>query len=239
MKGKDRPLAISGGFFGIIPANARHRALDNKGTPAMRLGVIFEKPTPELAAGTPFSHDDLKRIFKRLRENGGAIRRFSPRLSATLHALTDALTLENATNPDGQLRLRMFAAELLYETYLTLGEPEALAEGHDVIPQIRKWIDAHFAEKISVPQLVKLSGYGRSRFFSLFLADTGMTPNDYLVRIRIEKAKKLLSKTALDGTIRYLAFNCGFSSAAVFSSTFRKHTGISPREFRKAAIAHV
>ena len=239
LRGRDRPLAVSGGFFGIIPANARHRALDNKGTPAVRLGVIFEKPTPELADGTSFSHDDLKRIFKRLKENGGAVRRFSPRLSATLHALADALSIENATNPDGQLRLRMFAAELLYETYLTLGEPEALAEGHDVIPQIRKWIDAHFAERITGSQLVKLSGYGRSRFFSLFLADTGMTPNDYLVRVRIEKAKKLLSKPTLDGTILNLAVNCGFSSAAVFSSTFRKHVGVSPREFRNTAIAHV
>lgn len=53
---------------------------------------------------------------------------------------------------------------------------------------VRTKTAAHFAEKISAPQLVKLSGYGRSRFFSLFLADTGMTPNDYLVRVRIEKA---------------------------------------------------
>ena len=53
---------------------------------------------------------------------------------------------------------------------------------------VRTKTAAHFAEKISAPQLVKLSGYGRSRFFSLFLADTGMTPNDCLVRVRIEKA---------------------------------------------------
>lgn len=71
LKGRDRPLAISGGFFGIVPANARHRALGNKGTPAVRLGVIFENPSPEMARGTPFSPDDLKRIFRRFKENGG------------------------------------------------------------------------------------------------------------------------------------------------------------------------
>lgn len=234
--GKDRPLTVSGGSFAVIPANTRHRAPDNEGTPAVRLGVIFEKPTPEMADGTPFSPDDLKRIFRRFRENGGCVRRFSSSLSSALHELTGALTIENATNPDGQLRLRMLAAELLYETFATLGEPEALADGHDVIPQVRKWIDTHFAEKITVPRLVKLSGYGRSRFFSLFVADTGMPPNDYLVRVRIEKAKKLLSRQKPDGSMLDLAVNCGFKSAAVFSATFRKHVGMSPREFRAKAL---
>ena len=236
LRGSEHPLAIPGGSFGIIPANARHRALDSKGTPAVRLGVIFEQPSPEMADGTPFTSDDLRRIFRRFKENGGRTRRFSSHLSTTLHELTKSLSLENATHPDGQLRLRVLASELVYETFATLGETEALAEGHDVVPQVRKWIDAHFAEKIAIPQLVKLSGYGRSRFFSLFVADSGMTPNDYLVRVRIENAKKRLARPMLDGSMLDLAVACGFTSASVFSTTFRKHVGLSPREFRANAM---
>ena len=232
LHGEIKPLVISGGYFGIIPANARHRAIGNKGTPATRLGVIFEKPLSEFVKGTIFSPDDLRRIFRRFRENGGCVRRFSPRLSATVRDLADAMTLEAAQEPDGQLRLRALTAALIHETYVTLGEPEALAEGHDVAPKIRKWIDAHCTEKISIPKLVKLSGYGRSRFFPLFLANTGMTPNDYLVRARIELAKRKLSKKTLDGSMLDLAVACGFNSASVFSTTFRKHVGLSPREFR-------
>ena len=230
--GELNPLAVSGGYFGIIPAGKRHRALDNKGTPAVRLGAIFEKPLSEYAKGTPFSPDDLRRIFRRFRENGGCVRRFSPRLSATVHDLANALTLEAAQDQDGQLRLRTLTSALIHETYVTLGEPEALAEGHDVVPKIRKWIDAHCAEKITTDRLVKLSGYGRSRFFALFLADTGMTPNDYLIRARIELAKRKLSRKTLNGSMLDLAVACGFNSASAFSTTFRKHVGISPREFR-------
>ena len=237
LHGELKPLAVSGGYFGIIPAGKRHRALGNKGTPAVRIGAIFEKPLPEYAKGSPFSPDDLKRIFRRFRENGGCVRRFSPRLSATVHDLADALTLEAAQDPDGQLRLRTLTAALIHETYVTLGEPEALAEGHDVVPKIRKWIDAHCAEKIATDRLVKLSGYGRSRFFTLFLADTGMTPNDYLIRARIELAKRKLSRKALDGSMLDLAVACGFNSASVFSTTFRKHVGMSPREFRAQRLA--
>ena len=237
LHGEPKPLAISGGYFGIIPANARHRALDNKGTPAVRLGTIFEKPLRELTTGTPFSPDDLRRIFRRFHENGGRTRRLSPRLSATVHELANAMTLEAAQDPDGQLRLRTLTAALIHETYATLGEPEALAEGHDVAPKIRKWIDVHCTEKITVPKLVKLSGYGRSRFFSLFLADTGMTPNDYLVRARIELAKRKLTKKRLDGSMLDLAVACGFNSASAFSATFRKHVGTSPRAFRANQLA--
>jgi len=234
LHGKERPLAVSGGFFGIVPANARHRAIDNKGTPAFRLGVILESPVPGMESGTPFSTDDLKRMFRRFKENGGCSRRFSRRLSETLHALLDALTLENATNTDGQLNLRTFFSALLYETYATLGEPKALAEGYDVAPKIRQWIDTHYAEKITISKLVKLSGYGRSRFFTLFIADTGMSPNDYLVRVRIERAKRLLAKKRMNGSMLDLAVACGFNSSAAFSTTFRRHVGVSPSEYRKS-----
>jgi len=233
LRGRDAPLAVSGGFFGIIPANARHRALDNNGTPAVRLGLIFETPASEMTDGTPFTPSDLKRVFTCFSANGGCVRRFSSRLSAALHELTNSLSIENATCPDGQMKLRVLFSKLLYETFVTLCEPEALADGHDVVPQIRRWIETHYAEKFSVPRLVKLSGYGRSRFFSLFLADTGMTPNDYLVRVRIENAKRRLRQPHLDGSILDLAVACGFNSAAAFATSFRKHVGMSPRQFRQ------
>lgn len=237
LRGREAPLAVSGGSFGIIPANVRHRAIDNKGTPAVRLGAILECPLPERADGTPFTAEDLRRIFRQFGEHGGASRRFTSRLRATLRELTDALSIENATRPDGQLRLRMLATSLIYETFAACGEPESLSKGVDVIPQIRKWIDAHLAEEIALPRLVKLSGYGRSRFFDLFFADTGLTPNDYLVRARINRAKQELARPAFGGTLLGLAARCGFKSATVFSATFRRHVGVSPSRFRAEALS--
>ena len=202
------------------------------GAPSIRIGAIFETPRSCYAEST-FTHSDVKRILGRFRANGGSVRRFSTRLSTAAHSLASELEqgLSLDLTPDGQLRLRMLAANLVYETYAVLGEPEILAEGHDVIPQIRKWIDEHCAEDVSLDTLVKLSGYGRSRFFSLFLAETGMTPNNYLVRARIEHAKSRLAGKSPPDSILKLAIECGFRSASAFSTTFRKVVGISPREF--------
>ena len=237
VEGYKTPLCIAGGNFGIIPARTAHHALGDNGTPSARIGVIFDPDPVSRADGTLFTPDELSRMFARMSSCGATPHRLSPRLMTILRELSEIMCIESARDPEHLLRIRVLSSDLVHETYRILGEPEALADGRDVVPKIRSWIDAHCTEKISVPQLVKLSGYGRSRFFSLFLADTGMTPNDYLVRARIELSKRKLSKKRLDGSILDLAVTCGFNSASAFSTTFRKHVGLSPREFRAQRLA--
>ena len=113
----------------------------------------------------------------------------------------------------------------------------ALGDGHTFIPrngsvvqQVCEWIRDHLDSHFSIDSLVKLSGYGRSRFFTLFFAETGMSPNDYVVRLRIERAQKLLRES--DRSILNVALACGFKSSSTFSTTFAKFTGVSPRTFR-------
>jgi len=226
------PLRIPGGFFGIIPANCEHRALGDNGEPAIRLGIIFEAKAATIIAGTPFSTTDFQRILERFTSFGRKPRRITPRLSVILRTLTKSMNLENANNIDGQLALRILSTDLIHETYVALSEPDILAQGQEVIPKICKWIEEHLAENFSVETLIRLSGYGRSRFFSLFLANTGMTPNDYVLRSRIKRAKKELSSRKFNRSILDLAVECGFHSAAAFSKAFRKQVGMSPREYR-------
>ncbi len=90
---------------------------------------------------------------------------------------------------------------------------------------------AHFGEKLSIPQLAMKVNCSGSHFSRLFKQETGTTPTGYLIRIRIDKARKLLSSTAKNAT--EIAFICGFASTAHFSGTFRKLVGISPLRYRK------
>ena len=145
------------------------------------------------------------------------------------------MNLKSAKNPKQLLRLRVLSSDLIHETYRILDEPEALAIGHDVIPKIRQWIDEHLSEDISVERLVALSGYGRSRFYTLFMANTGLSPNDYVLRARVLKAKKALSSRNLGVSMTELAARCGFSSSSTFSKSFRKIVGKSPSEYMHSA----
>jgi len=229
--GVEKPLRVAGGNLGIIPAKTSHRALGDNGTPAARIGVIFNPNPTACTEGSPFTAEELAHMFGRISSCCATPRHLSPRLMAIIRELSDALNLESAKDPEQLLRVRILSADLVHETYRVLGEPEALAAGHDVIPKVCEWIDGHLTEDISVEHLVKLSGYGRSRFYSLFMSDTGLSPNDYILRARVLKAKKALSSRKTVPSMTELAVRCGFSSSSVFSKSFRKIVGKSPREF--------
>jgi AraC-like DNA-binding protein len=76
------------------------------------------------------------------------------------------------------------------------------------------------------------------RYVQLALASEGLTPSEYLKVCRLQAARRLLSSTALaDRSITEIAFECGFTSSAHFSTEFRKCFGKSPRSFRRSAPA--
>lgn len=90
---------------------------------------------------------------------------------------------------------------------------------------------AHFGEKLSVPQLAKKVHCSESHFSRLFKQETGSAPAEYLIRIRVDKAKKLLTSTSKNAT--EIGLICGFATTAHFSGTFRKLAGVSPMQYRK------
>ena len=67
----------------------------------------------------------------------------------------------------------------------------------------------------------------------IFKQKTGLTPNAYLNRLRIEKAKKLLSKTNDRMNVKQIAESCGFNDQYYFSRTFKRSEGVSPANWKK------
>ena len=61
---------------------------------------------------------------------------------------------------------------------------------------------------------------------------TGMTPNDYIVSFKMDRAKLLLSDESCY-PIAEVAYRVGYSDPIYFSRTFKKHVGVSPLQYRK------
>jgi AraC-like DNA-binding protein len=93
------------------------------------------------------------------------------------------------------------------------------------------YLNQHYLEPLSVLKLGEYLGYSRSRMFELFKSQTGLTPKDYLIRLRVEKAEELLSRSRR--SITDIAHSVGFNSSQYFSTVFRRYTGQTPAEFRK------
>jgi AraC family transcriptional regulator len=75
-------------------------------------------------------------------------------------------------------------------------------------------------------------GMSRFHFSRVFKESMGLSPINYIVRQRIERAKKLLAETELP--IADIALQAGFSGQSHFTTFFRKLVGLTPRDFRRA-----
>jgi AraC family transcriptional regulator len=99
------------------------------------------------------------------------------------------------------------------------------------IQQAVELMHARFGEKLSVSSLARSVHQSESHFGRIFKQETGLSPMEYLTRVRLDKARRLLSRT--DKRVSQVALECGFASGAHFSSVFRKSTGIRPKDFRR------
>ena len=81
-------------------------------------------------------------------------------------------------------------------------------------------------------QLAQFSHVNKYYLVHAFSNVYGISPINYLMRARVEKAKTLLSTT--DFSLSVISRSCGFSSSSYFSQTFKKLSGMSPSAFRRA-----
>jgi AraC family transcriptional regulator len=84
---------------------------------------------------------------------------------------------------------------------------------------------------LSLQSLASETGYSRSHFVTMFRASAGITPHQYLISRRIERAKLLLKKK--EHTLTDIAMSCGFSSQAHMAQVFKTKTGMTLSEFRR------
>jgi AraC-like DNA-binding protein len=83
---------------------------------------------------------------------------------------------------------------------------------------------------MKVPALSAMVGLSESSFFALFKSATGLTPLDFFIRARMQRAGELLAKTTLQ--IKEVAARLGYDDQFYFSRLFRSVYGIPPREYR-------
>lgn len=96
--------------------------------------------------------------------------------------------------------------------------------------QILAYIDAHLDEDIKLASLAKLIGMSQYHFSRLFKHSLHISPYQYLLQQRVERAKGLLKQT--DRLITEIALDCGFNSHSHLSKQFRQLTGMTPRAYR-------
>ena len=101
--------------------------------------------------------------------------------------------------------------------------------------RIEDYIQAHLANSIKLSDLARQVDLGERHFSRVFSQVFHETPVSYVIRLRIEKAKRLLATTKL--TVTEIALECGFSHAQHFSTRFHDAVGTSPSRFRRIVLS--
>lgn len=102
--------------------------------------------------------------------------------------------------------------------------------GDEAVRQAQEYIETHFTEKIPVDKLSERFAIGRRTFERRFKKATSNTIIEYIQRVRIEAAKKLLE--ADRAGINEVMYDVGYNDVKAFRELFKKTAGMSPAEYR-------
>jgi AraC-like DNA-binding protein len=108
---------------------------------------------------------------------------------------------------------------------------EQLARFQRLAPAVR-YLEQHFREHVQLAELAEYCGLSSTHIHRLFQKLLRMSPTEYLLALRLQEARRLLSTT--DDSLSSIANNTGFFDQSHFTKRFRKMTGMTPTQFRKA-----
>ena len=101
----------------------------------------------------------------------------------------------------------------------------------ELIDRVKAYIQAHFAEKITLAVLSETFYVSPVYLSRLFKRKTGINFVDYLTSLRIEKAKEYLRDPEL--RVYHVAEMVGYENPRYFARLFKKDTGFSPQEYKE------
>jgi AraC family transcriptional regulator len=99
------------------------------------------------------------------------------------------------------------------------------------ILKVLVYIEEHLDQELSLEKMAEIAAISPFYFHRLFLAYIGETANEYIKRLRLQKAEEKLRYS--DESITQIATEVGYESPSAFTKVFNQVMGLSPREYRK------
>ena len=118
-----------------------------------------------------------------------------------------------------------FLCSCLWELYSCLSEQ--METSKDYVEKAKSMIESEYMNDLTVAQIADSLSINRSYLFSIFKKKVGLSPRQYLIRVRMERAAELM--TIYEKTVTLSAQAVGYSDIYNFSKIFKQHYGCSPR----------
>ncbi|MDE2421895.1 MAG: helix-turn-helix domain-containing protein [Gammaproteobacteria bacterium] len=126
----------------------------------------------------------------------------------------------------------------LCATHLLVADPEKLTpllpthRNHtdEMILNIQDWIESNYTKAITIQDMASYIGMSERTLKRRFLTATQLSPNRYLQKVRLDKAKKLLLVTNL--SVKEVAYEVGYENISFFIKLFKENVGLTPAKWK-------
>ncbi len=131
----------------------------------------------------------------------------------------------------------------LCATHLLVSAPariNPILPGHrnhcdEAILKVQEWIETHYARAITIEDMGREAGMAERTLKRRFRLATQLSPNVYVQKVRVDKAKKLLLAT--DMSIKAIAYEVGYENVSFFVRVFKTQAGQTPAQWRRSEVA--
>ncbi|MFF2091184.1 helix-turn-helix domain-containing protein [Paenibacillus sp. NPDC058174] len=228
----EQAVPISPGVFFLIAPGVMHGFSPQGGRASRTLDLKFNLYDEELldaalgCAGA-FTDDDgqIKPLLEKIRSEGDGKQSYYQAISALMlsQLIYQLARKRSLAEPNASAAAEQEAA-LTYE-------PQEAAQ------RLAAYIEAHFAQDITLNDAAYEIGYSNSYLGRVFRASYGMTFSQYLRQVRVEQAQKLIIRTS--GSLKTIAWQVGFKTIYHFTRVFKEVEGMSPGEWRQREQAGI
>ncbi|MGE5598640.1 MAG: helix-turn-helix domain-containing protein, partial [Bacteroidota bacterium] len=132
----------------------------------------------------------------------------------------------------GEDLIRLRLGEMLIAVARLRRQLAEEASGSRHVRRAKEYLAEHYAGPVTVEEAARAIGVSRSHLQRLFHREVGITPNEYLTRIRLQHAKTLLARTDLP--LVEVAARVGLESQQYLQNLFRRRVGMTPGRYRSS-----
>jgi len=105
------------------------------------------------------------------------------------------------------------------------------------IQTVIKFMKANLQRRVSLDEFASVANLSKSHFIHLFKSETGLPPGAYLIGLRLEKARDLLTLGSF--SVKEVMALVGYGAKSNFADLFRRYYGFLPSEYRRRALAPI
>lgn len=225
-------IHLRGGEFKVVPPRMPHRGLQDVRSPSMLCILGFHPEAAARGRCSLWGAREAEWLESRFGNGIPQPGRMSPEMRRAALALHRCISLFPQKHPPAEMlvNLRILVHSIILEAARYESAP-ADVRALRAVARACEFMRLEFSRPLQMDAVAEYAGCSRSQLYSEFKKQIGLSPNDWLLRHRVQQAEVLLSTT--DRTVEDIAETVGFSSSPYFCTVFRKYTGLTPGTHRK------